>query len=284
MSAASDALRTIKKALAIVKPMINEDGAPLESGKSEAGILAAVRKQMWTSLKGRTMLDESETITDDEAADDGDDPVTIPDVIEGSDSPAGWFFAGYMAFVLFGPFAPENRRLGVFISDWEMFMKHHSQQKKKESGRNATRARDMDEQKKANAASNKRSAEAGASGRTSSANSSAGGTGDNMSAVALSMTERVALVSLDLCKYEQAKRTKETQKERQWIALKFRISAIEFRMQWAERRNDEEQVTRLECEYDDTYEAIKDLSTDSPQSTTSADDLLAEALIADVAK
>jgi hypothetical protein len=104
--------RNIRKALAVLKglPEVHfvENEIQYKSGVSVDEVKAKVLDAMYTLLKGKPSVDD-----DDENDDDDDNCTTTNDSIE-KPRPEGWFFHGWMSFLLFGPFVEKNQRLDLF--------------------------------------------------------------------------------------------------------------------------------------------------------------------------
>jgi hypothetical protein len=116
---ADDALKTIKKAVAFVLPLLNDDGSPKLSGTTHDDIDFKVLDFMFGLLKGKNTVDDAE---EDEAEDEveaeseehgkGTTPDPDPNPNQASAiRPSDWFFHGWMAFKLFGPMAPQEKHL-----------------------------------------------------------------------------------------------------------------------------------------------------------------------------
>ena len=97
LASANEAWRTIKKAIAIVKPGINADGSPKDSGLSPEDIQEFVLEKMYRLLKkigdntGKSLGDGTDDDANEEAADD--DGAEVAD--EGYNKrPCNWFFNG----------------------------------------------------------------------------------------------------------------------------------------------------------------------------------------------
>jgi hypothetical protein len=74
LSAGNEALRTVKKAISIAKPFLNEDVSPKDSGKTHADNIRTVLDEMHATLSGRRSIDdEAEDDANDEAADEAED-------------------------------------------------------------------------------------------------------------------------------------------------------------------------------------------------------------------
>ena len=103
MASANEAWRTIKKAIAIVKPRINADGSPKESGLSPEDIQEFVLEKMYPLLKkigdntGKSLGDGTDDDANKEAA--ANDVAEVAD--EGDNKrPCNWFFNGWFSFLL----------------------------------------------------------------------------------------------------------------------------------------------------------------------------------------
>jgi len=147
---AQQSLRTIRRACAKVKRLLNEDGTIKEKGKTVYDVATCILDEMYEELKGRNQIyDVDVDADDDESKKDGEeshkdnhdgtednsdeshvnvdnsdtgtkesDLKTTPDFACSDFSarrrPDEWMFAGYMAFMLFGPMAPPERRIDFF--------------------------------------------------------------------------------------------------------------------------------------------------------------------------
>jgi hypothetical protein len=123
-SCARDTLKTIKKAIAIVKPLLNDDGSPKESGKSAENIDAYVLDQMYNFLPGGNSIDDppdndANCEEKDEQEEEASEAVAADVGASDKKRPNDYLFAGWiMAFKLIGPMAPpEPHCLNIFFVD-----------------------------------------------------------------------------------------------------------------------------------------------------------------------
>jgi hypothetical protein len=238
LSAGNEALRTVKKAISIAKPLLNEDGSPKDSGTTHADIIRTVLDEMYATLSGRRSIDdEAEDDANDEAADEAED---------GRQRPNDWFFNGWFAFLLFGPMAPPNKRLDLFLTGNPANDGNH-----KSSGRSAFRQRDAEDKEKE---------------RSQGGSSDRGG---------LTMRDRISLANLDLQKLAQA----QSKKEAKIIALKLQSEMLSRQIERAEKRGDQEKVESLEEQETSLYEEMARLSAPSPQSNEKKGSMLDELLL-----
>jgi hypothetical protein len=99
-------LRTIKKAIAIALPLVDSEGNPVHSGTTIEDVKEKVLNEMYAQLKGKSSFDDEVEILTTGGDDDGE-AVTSSD----GKRPAGWYFHGWMAFLLYGPLAPVCQRI-----------------------------------------------------------------------------------------------------------------------------------------------------------------------------
>ena len=106
----------LKKAVAIALPMLKPDGTPKESGKPLEDVLEAVRWRMWLTEKLASWKSTSVVHSvDEESKDSSDDDSADPARLKEEDCPDDWIFHGWMAFVLYGPTAPKERRIDLLL-------------------------------------------------------------------------------------------------------------------------------------------------------------------------
>jgi hypothetical protein len=89
-------LHTIKKAIAIALPLVDSEGQPIHSGSTFDDIKEMVLSEMYLLLKGKNLVDEE---------------IDHKDVPSDGERPSGWFFHGWMAFLLYGPLEPVSQRI-----------------------------------------------------------------------------------------------------------------------------------------------------------------------------
>jgi hypothetical protein len=112
---AKTSMANMKKAYAflILMPEVEEvtrEGVVYKSGISEDEVKNKLLDTMYIELNGK-----SDVVNIDE--DNDDIPRDTPDTIvvpPGKKRPHGWFFTGWFAFCLFGPFVCENQRITIF--------------------------------------------------------------------------------------------------------------------------------------------------------------------------
>jgi hypothetical protein len=172
---ANNSLRTIRKAISIAVQLVDSEGQPKHSGTSLDDVKALVLDEMYMMMKGKCSLDDC--FDDDNVADE-DDTAVVHDK-----RPEGWFFHGWMAFLLYGPLAPVCNRMALL----ETAISIGSESNKKDSGRSAHRKTDGDEKK----AERSRGTVDGKRGMTTG--------------------ERISLANLELRHSEQQQSKKETQ-------------------------------------------------------------------------
>jgi hypothetical protein len=106
---AKGSLTNIRKALAVLKQLDEVsfiDGEiQYKSGVSEDEVKIKVLDGMYAVLKGKTVVEETEEETGAET--EMVEQEAVPT------RPPGWFFQGWMAFVVFGPFANAKDRLNL---------------------------------------------------------------------------------------------------------------------------------------------------------------------------
>jgi hypothetical protein len=120
-SIAMSALANLKKALAILKNMpevaeLTPMGVEYRSGVTEMEVKLKLLQLMFAELKGKTdgYIEESDSISASAGAigdSVGEEKDATPTV-----RPTTWFFNGWLAFVFFGPFVPEDKRLTLLES------------------------------------------------------------------------------------------------------------------------------------------------------------------------
>mmetsp|Transcript_2097 Transcript_2097/g.3084 ORF Transcript_2097/g.3084 Transcript_2097/m.3084 type:complete len:458 (+) Transcript_2097:61-1434(+) len=126
---AAQSLRTIRRACVKVKKYINEDGSIKESNRTIYDVATLILDDMYEELKGRNQIydvedDESDkkegeckdkdgdTVNNDSNNHEREGAIKVPDGdFSAKRRPEEWMFAGYMAFMLFGPLAPYERRI-----------------------------------------------------------------------------------------------------------------------------------------------------------------------------
>jgi hypothetical protein len=127
---ANIALKNIRKALGVLKdvPGIDfvNDKIQYRSRVSEEEVKEKLLDLMHELLKGKTSVDDKTDVTDLLAEDDEDINHNEENIEENNNNdeqddqpaplvrPPGWFFQGWMAFLLFGPFAEPSDRLDLF--------------------------------------------------------------------------------------------------------------------------------------------------------------------------
>jgi hypothetical protein len=110
------ALKNIRKALALLKEIpeitFDDDEIVYRSGVTADEVKQKLLDKMHNHLKGKTSVEESELAANQKSTED----MTADDAVEETVEeirPPGWMFQGWMAFVLFGPFADKKDRLDL---------------------------------------------------------------------------------------------------------------------------------------------------------------------------
>jgi hypothetical protein len=114
-------IANMKKALAFLRmiPEVDEltkEGVIYKSGIGEEEIKSKLLDLMFIELNGKSDGDKADEITVD---DDEDNVLISPETEDvrleptAKSRPYGWFFSGWFAFCLFGPFVNENQRLTI---------------------------------------------------------------------------------------------------------------------------------------------------------------------------
>jgi hypothetical protein len=125
---ANVALKNIRKALGVLKniPGVTfvDDELQYASGLSEEDIKERLLDAMHQLLNGKTSVEDKSDVSDlvADEEEENNDPSSTETNTESNDEPVGvvlvrppgWFFQGWMAFVLFGPFAEPAYRLDLF--------------------------------------------------------------------------------------------------------------------------------------------------------------------------
>jgi hypothetical protein len=117
-------IANMKKALAFLRmiPEVDEltkEGVVYKSGIGEEEVKSKLLDLMFIELNGKSDGDKVEEITVDDE-DDSNNIIISPETedvrLDSSTKsrPYGWFFSGWFAFCLFGPFVKENQRLTIF--------------------------------------------------------------------------------------------------------------------------------------------------------------------------
>jgi hypothetical protein len=109
----NDAHANVKKAFSHALILIKRDGSPKESGDKRPDLEKKVLDWMFNKLKGKySVVGPGEEPEEEEAADEAeaaaDDTETPPSK---GQHPVNWFFNGWYAFLLFGPFAPPDKQI-----------------------------------------------------------------------------------------------------------------------------------------------------------------------------
>ena len=106
----------MKKMLAVSKKYLKDDGSPKESGKTREDVIKMILDDTYKSLKGTSSVspssseDPEETEAIDEAEKKEKTP-SSPDI-----RPSGWFPAGWMAFLLWGPLVEKRQRMDLICN------------------------------------------------------------------------------------------------------------------------------------------------------------------------
>ena len=115
---AKKAMANMKKALSLLYNMTEVTartpmGCEYKSGVTEEEVKMKLLQLMFVELKGKEDCDDEEDLLDDKV-DDVESPLELlneaGDVIP---CPANWYFNGWFAFCLFGPFVPEANRISI---------------------------------------------------------------------------------------------------------------------------------------------------------------------------
>jgi hypothetical protein len=133
------ALKNIRKALALLKELPEvtfvDDEIMYRSGVTPDEVKVKLLDAMHLHLKGKTSVDESEQMKKKGGTDENSSEVEVEEAEEPpAIRPAGWMFQGWMAFVLFGPFAEKKDRLDLLYCGI-----HENDGKKQLSSRRALR-------------------------------------------------------------------------------------------------------------------------------------------------
>jgi Ethanolamine utilisation protein EutA len=139
---AQDSLRNIKKALALISTLdavqsFTSDGVVCKSGHTELDVKEQLLDKMFELLQGKMSVME----------DDEDEPneVVGEDVTKLNIRPASWFFSGWFALMIFGPFAEQKDRLSLLEIGQSL------DDKKKRSGRATSRVAEAKQKDEARA-------------------------------------------------------------------------------------------------------------------------------------
>jgi hypothetical protein len=181
---ANTALKNIRKAWAVLKdlPEVSfvDNEIEYKSGVTAEEVKGKLLDGMHQLLKGKTSLDKNNKEEEDE------DNTAINNFAD-QPRPAGWFFQGWMAFLLFGPFADEKERLDLIS------IGGHHEDRNKSSSRRAC--------KKADAELKQKHRDAG--------NGCANGAKTQDITRGVSVTNQIGLATFDVKKQEIAICTKE---------------------------------------------------------------------------
>eukprot|EP00546_Thalassionema_frauenfeldii_P012500 CAMPEP_0178928068 /NCGR_PEP_ID=MMETSP0786-20121207/19634_1 /TAXON_ID=186022 /ORGANISM="Thalassionema frauenfeldii, Strain CCMP 1798" /LENGTH=265 /DNA_ID=CAMNT_0020603763 /DNA_START=375 /DNA_END=1168 /DNA_ORIENTATION=- len=98
-----------------VQKYVDDDGSIRESNKTINDIATLILDEMYEELQGRNQVHDLST----DSKNDGIRGIEHGIKVSESDfsakrRPEEWMFAGYMAFMLFGPMAPRERRIDFF--------------------------------------------------------------------------------------------------------------------------------------------------------------------------
>jgi hypothetical protein len=136
---ANIALKNIRKAWAVLKdlPEVSfiDNEIEYKSGVTADEVKGKLLDGMHQLLRGKTSLDKNNKDEED------DDNAAINNFCD-QPRPAGWFFQGWMAFLLFGPFADEKDRLDLIC------IGGHHEDRTKLSSRKACKKADAELKKK----------------------------------------------------------------------------------------------------------------------------------------
>ena len=105
----------MKKMLAVSKKYLKDDGSPKESGKTREDVIKMILDDTYKLLKlsSPSSVDhpeETEANADDEAEKE-QKTSSSPDI-----RPSGWFPAGWMAFLLWGPLVEKRQRMDLICN------------------------------------------------------------------------------------------------------------------------------------------------------------------------
>ena len=237
-------LGTVRKACAVLKQYVKEDGTPKFSGDTIEDVVNKLLDDMYEQLKGKSAL-EIENDVDPESIKSGSTLEEENSEVEeendaNSDNnsvasstiqrPTNWMFHGFMACLLFGPMARPEKRLSFFMTADPL------PKDKKNYSRAAAR-----EQKRKNEADVRSLA-----GTTDAV------CGDqpkhNKRGMTVADRVRIASLELQLGRYESDKQDSKV------IALKFEADVLEKKIDRAIRRaantNNYDEVDKLEDELD----------------------------------
>jgi hypothetical protein len=169
---------------------------------------------MFNKLKGKySVVGPGEEPEEEEAADEAeaaaDDTETPPSK---GQRPVNWFFNGWYAFLLYGPFAPPDKQIN--------FIKLGDPNKDVSNGRAALRAKEAKDNNEQRARD----------------------TGRYKDDPKVGLKERIALASLD----EQAHRDVQTRKEAQLISIKMQLEVVGRQIERADKKGDNAKVEELE--------------------------------------
>jgi hypothetical protein len=123
-SIAKKSLANMKKALAFLRMLpeveeLTKEGVVFKSGIGEEEVKSKLLDLMYIELNGKPDDEKADEITVDDE-DDGNIINVSPESENGrlpdaaKSRPFGWFFSGWFAFCLFGPFVNEHQRLTIF--------------------------------------------------------------------------------------------------------------------------------------------------------------------------
>ena len=245
-SCARDTLKTIKKAIAIVKPLLNDDGSPKESGKSAEDIDAYVLDQMYDFLRGGNSIDDppdEEANLEEKEEQEEEASEAVAANVGGTDKrdkkkrPDDYLFAGWMAFKLVGPMAPEPHRLNIFFVDKVPVIPGKG---KEDLGRKQCRKEE-------------------AASRDNQRDS------DITNARGLSITNQIAVANLEMRK--QMMMT--SKNDSKTIHYHLMLKALATKLERAERRQDHVKVAMLEEEEDKIHTRMMELHEANPHDEDS---------------
>lgn len=128
---AQDSLRNIKKALALISTLdavqsFTGEGIVCKSGHTELDVKEQLLDKMYELLQGKMTAMEDD---DDDIIDGGEENDATKSILR----PSSWFFSGWFALVIFGPFAEQKDRLTLLEIGQSL------DDKKKKSSRAASR-------------------------------------------------------------------------------------------------------------------------------------------------
>lgn len=123
LDSARAGFRHLKLAMSYADKMVDKEGKPLDPETRIEDILTFVLQLMWKESKGSSI---DINMGDDEISREEPEelPMEVSDM-SASDVPDGWMFPGWIAFVLWGPFVDQSKRLDLLkTSEGDIFFQH----------------------------------------------------------------------------------------------------------------------------------------------------------------